>query len=92
MHDSGNERRYVMFIPALIALAALLAGSGSTVLPIGTAGAPLRLGCSRRRCSLLLGYRGHRQRCVRPLFSTRSGAGQFGSPVPVLAAALVASR
>ena len=27
VHDAGNERRYVMFVPALIALAALLAGS-----------------------------------------------------------------
>ena len=32
-HDSGNERRYVMFIPAFIALAAILAGSGRTLLP-----------------------------------------------------------
>ena len=33
IHDSGNERRYVMFIPALIALAALLAGRSEPVLP-----------------------------------------------------------
>jgi len=32
-HDSGNERRYVMFVPAFIALASLLAGSGRTLLP-----------------------------------------------------------
>jgi 4-amino-4-deoxy-L-arabinose transferase-like glycosyltransferase len=32
-HDSGNERRYVMFIPAFVALAAILAGSGRTLLP-----------------------------------------------------------
>ncbi len=32
-HDAGNERRYVMFIPAFAALAALLAGSGRTLLP-----------------------------------------------------------
>jgi 4-amino-4-deoxy-L-arabinose transferase-like glycosyltransferase len=33
IHDSGNERRYVMFIPALIALAALVAGRDEPVLP-----------------------------------------------------------
>jgi hypothetical protein len=33
-HDSGNERRYVMFIPALIALASLLVGrSGALFAP-----------------------------------------------------------
>jgi 4-amino-4-deoxy-L-arabinose transferase-like glycosyltransferase len=33
VHDSGNERRYVMFLPALAALAAGLAGSGIVWLP-----------------------------------------------------------
>jgi 4-amino-4-deoxy-L-arabinose transferase-like glycosyltransferase len=33
IHDAGNERRYVMFIPALAALAAGLAGSGIVWLP-----------------------------------------------------------
>jgi 4-amino-4-deoxy-L-arabinose transferase-like glycosyltransferase len=33
VHDSGNERRYVMFIPALAALAAGLGGSGIVWLP-----------------------------------------------------------
>jgi len=28
VHDSGNERRYVMFMPALIALAAIVIGTG----------------------------------------------------------------
>ena len=32
-HDSGTERRYVMFIPAFVALAALLIGSGRTLVP-----------------------------------------------------------
>jgi 4-amino-4-deoxy-L-arabinose transferase-like glycosyltransferase len=32
-HDAGNERRYVMFIPAFVALAALFLGSGRPVLP-----------------------------------------------------------
>lgn len=33
VHDSGNERRYVMFIPAFIALAALVIGRRGPVLP-----------------------------------------------------------
>jgi len=30
VHDSGNERRYVMFVPALIALASLIVGTPKT--------------------------------------------------------------
>ncbi len=33
IHDSGEERYYVMLIPALVALAAMLAGSGARWLP-----------------------------------------------------------
>ena len=33
VHDSGNERRYVMFIPAFIALASLVIGGRGRVLP-----------------------------------------------------------
>jgi dolichyl-phosphate-mannose-protein mannosyltransferase len=40
-HDSGNERRYVMFIPAFVALAAILAGSGRTLLPSAAPGRPV---------------------------------------------------
>jgi hypothetical protein len=31
VHDSGNERRYVMFVPALVALAAAFLGRGAVV-------------------------------------------------------------
>jgi 4-amino-4-deoxy-L-arabinose transferase-like glycosyltransferase len=33
VHDAGNERRYVMLIPALVGLAALLLGSAGPVAP-----------------------------------------------------------
>ncbi|HXT69772.1 MAG TPA: glycosyltransferase family 39 protein [Vicinamibacterales bacterium] len=33
VHDAGNERRYVMFVPAIVALASGLAGSGMVWLP-----------------------------------------------------------
>ena len=35
VHDSGNERRYVMFVPALIGLAAVLLGREGTVVADG---------------------------------------------------------
>lgn len=46
-HDSGNERRYVMFIPAIVALASLLLGSAAAIIP-----ASLRV--SRRMAVLAL--------------------------------------
>jgi 4-amino-4-deoxy-L-arabinose transferase-like glycosyltransferase len=36
VHDSGNERRYVMFVPALVALAAALFGRSGPLLREGT--------------------------------------------------------
>lgn len=40
VHDSGNERRYVMFIPALVALAALVLGR-SRIIPSPAGAQPL---------------------------------------------------
>jgi 4-amino-4-deoxy-L-arabinose transferase-like glycosyltransferase len=42
LHDVGNERRFVMFIPALIALAALVLGRDGTLVPAEAAAAPLK--------------------------------------------------
>ena len=42
VHDSTNARRYVMFVPALVALAALFAGQGLRWLPERLAGIPMR--------------------------------------------------
>jgi 4-amino-4-deoxy-L-arabinose transferase-like glycosyltransferase len=56
IHDSGNERRYVMFIPALIALAALVIGSGATGIPARTAALPARSRWIAVPLLLLLGY------------------------------------
>jgi hypothetical protein len=38
IHDSGNERRYVMFIPAFIALASLAIASRTPLVPSATPG------------------------------------------------------
>ena len=43
-HDSGNERRYVMFIPAFVALAARLVGSGEALLPSAVPSRAIRWG------------------------------------------------
>jgi hypothetical protein len=40
VHDSGTERRYVMFVPAFIALASLLWGSGTRWISPRAASAP----------------------------------------------------
>jgi hypothetical protein len=42
VHDSTNARRYVMFVPALVALAALFAGQGLRWLPEWLSGIPTR--------------------------------------------------
>jgi 4-amino-4-deoxy-L-arabinose transferase-like glycosyltransferase len=44
VHDAGTERRYVMFVPALIALASLLAGTASSWMPahVARASVPTR--------------------------------------------------
>ena len=43
VHDSGTERRYVMFVPALVALASLLAGTGGAWLPTELSRASVRI-------------------------------------------------
>ena len=42
VHDSSTERRYVMFVPAVIALASLVLGSGTPVLPSSASAASWR--------------------------------------------------
>jgi 4-amino-4-deoxy-L-arabinose transferase-like glycosyltransferase len=56
VHDSGNERRYVMFIPALVALAALLAAGGSAIVPAPLVVAGRRTQLLAVPLVLLLGY------------------------------------
>ena len=56
VHDSGNERRYVMFIPALIALAALIVASDRPWLPSELVAAPSLARWIAVPLLLLLGY------------------------------------
>ena len=66
VHDSGNERRYVMFVPALVALAALFAGQGLRWLPDVARRHPMRSRLLALPLLLLLLYLVVRQpRCGR---------------------------
>ena len=42
LHDVGNERRFLIFVPALVALAALVLGRDRTLLPAEASAAPVR--------------------------------------------------
>ncbi len=42
LHDVGNERRFVIFIPALVALTAIVLGGGRALLPPTLASLPRR--------------------------------------------------
>ncbi len=42
LHDVGNERRFLIFIPALVALTALVLGRDRTLLPEEAPAAPIR--------------------------------------------------
>jgi hypothetical protein len=90
VHDSGNARRYVMFIPALIALAALLiAPGGQAVAPPATAGWRPALGAVA--LTLPLGYVVIGS-ILRPLFLQAVEANRLSTPVRLSAAlAAVAS-
>jgi 4-amino-4-deoxy-L-arabinose transferase-like glycosyltransferase len=56
VHDSGNERRYVMFIPALIALAVLLVASDRPWLPASLGSVSARARWLAVPLLLLVGY------------------------------------
>jgi len=56
VHDSGNERRYLMFIPALVALASLIAAGGVTLVPAALQRAGLATRLAAVPLVLLLSY------------------------------------
>jgi hypothetical protein len=56
VHNSGNERYYMMLTPALIALAATLAGSGAPWLPARLASASIKWKVLILPLVLVLGY------------------------------------
>ena len=90
VHDSGNGRRYVMFVPALIALTAVLLASDRPVLPIATAAIPLRLRLLVTPLLLLLGFVAIGA-LIRPLFVDGLALpGGYKMPVRLAAAGSVA--
>jgi hypothetical protein len=42
LHDVGNERRFILFIPALVALAAIVLGRNRNLVPAEAAAVPLK--------------------------------------------------
>lgn len=57
VHDSGNQRRYVMFIPAIVALASMALASGKAwISSPGAAAAPWRSRVAFAPIALALGY------------------------------------
>ena len=88
VHDSSNDRRYVMFIPAMIALASLLAGRRDSILPP-------ELAASRRArflavpWLLLLGYI-VAGAALRPAFLTEIASSHFHSVVLLSASLAIA--
>jgi hypothetical protein len=85
VHDSGNDRRYVMFIPALIALASMLAGSNAPALPPALAAAGTIARWLAVPLVLLLGYLVAGS-AVRLAFLDEIGAGRLHHTVWVSAA------
>jgi 4-amino-4-deoxy-L-arabinose transferase-like glycosyltransferase len=77
-HDAGNERRYVMFIPAFVALASLLVGSGRTLLP--SVAPPVAVRWAALPVFLLLAYVVAGS-LVRMLYLEEIAAGNFRSAV-----------
>jgi 4-amino-4-deoxy-L-arabinose transferase-like glycosyltransferase len=84
VHDSGNERRYVMFIPALSALAAIVAGRAWAATP-APAAAPLP-GAALALLSLPLAYLAAGS-ALRPFFLQTIDAGHLHTVVRIAAAA-----
>jgi 4-amino-4-deoxy-L-arabinose transferase-like glycosyltransferase len=88
VHDSGNERRYVMFIPALIALTALFVTSREPVLPAGLAGAAKGRRLAALALVLPLGYLVVGS-LLRPAFSAQAAAGSYHALVWIAALAAI---
>jgi 4-amino-4-deoxy-L-arabinose transferase-like glycosyltransferase len=88
VHDSGNERRYVMFIPALVALAALLLSGRlefrTSPQPSGRTNQLVTLTALPLLLYVLAGT------LVRPWFEGAIEAGQLAVPVRLSAALALA--
>lgn len=84
VHDAGNERRYVMFVPALIGLAAILVGRDGPLLPERLAAAGTRARWLVLPLVVLLSYLVIGS-AMRPVFFADLIAGDFRTAVRVSA-------
>jgi 4-amino-4-deoxy-L-arabinose transferase-like glycosyltransferase len=84
VHDSGDERYYMMLTPALVALAAMLAGSGASWLPARLASAPIGARVLALPFILVIGYL-LAGTMVRAAFPDELSAGVYRSTVRISA-------
>ncbi len=89
VHDSGNARRYVMFIPALIALAALVVAAERPRLPFDLAASLARRRWLALPLILFLGYLVFGS-LLRLVFQDDAEAGRFALTVRLATASAVA--
>jgi 4-amino-4-deoxy-L-arabinose transferase-like glycosyltransferase len=88
VHDSTNARRYVMFVPALVALAALFAGEGLRWLPDRLSGIPMRSRLLALPLLLLVLYL-LAGAALRPAFADQVASGSLKASVRLSAALAV---
>jgi hypothetical protein len=90
VHDSGNERRYVMFVPVFVVAAARALTSTSTLVPASMANAPWRTRLLAVPVVALLAYLVFGT-ALRPLFAADILAGHLAGIVRLTAALAVAA-
>jgi 4-amino-4-deoxy-L-arabinose transferase-like glycosyltransferase len=89
VHDSGNARRYVMFIPAIIALAALVVAAERPRMPFDLAASLVRRRWVALPLILFLAYLAFGS-LLRMVFQDDADAGRFALTVRLATACAVA--
>jgi hypothetical protein len=90
VHDSGNERRYVMFVPIFVIAAARALTSASTLVPASIAAAPWRTRLLAVPLVALLAYLVFGT-ALRPLFAADILAGRLSGIIRLSAALALAA-
>jgi hypothetical protein len=90
VHDSGNERRYVMFVPVFVIAAARALTSRSPLVPASIAAAPWRTRLLAVPIVALLAYLVFGT-ALRPLFAAEILAGRLSGIVRLSAALAIAA-
>lgn len=93
VHDSGNERRYVMFVPALVALAAVVFAAGRPLLARAPGPVRRQPAAARLLVALLVACAAYLVigSLLRPLFHDEVAAGHLHAIVRLSALAAIAA-